>query len=709
MRLLLSWLRDFVDVPVAPSELAMLLSMRGFEVAMIESAPEGPIRPDPRSPHAPGLAAAEADAVIDLEITANRPDCMGVAGLAREVATIFSVPLRSLSEVWPRAALPDGSPRGSSGQCAEQPELRVTIEDPEGCPRYAAAVARVQMRPSPAWLARRLEAAGIRPISLIVDITNYVLVETGHPMHAFDLARLDGREIRVRRARPGERIQTLDGELRDLDDTMIVIADRTAPQAVAGVMGGAGSEVSWGTTEVAFESAYFAPTSVRRTSRRLGLKTEASARFERGADIAAPPIALARALALMEALGAGVTCGVAIDCCPRPRAAVQVPLRHERLTRLLGMSVPAPDVRHILGSLNFVLEETSEGWLATVPTARIDVTREVDLIEEVARHVGYDRLPATIPPLADLPPAGHPNLAWVRRLRRVLTAAGFFEAQTYAFQEEQAARAFAGSGEAVAISYPLSEKFAVLRPSLIPGLVDAVTINRNRGTRDIRLFEVGSVFDAGTGEQHRLGLVWTGAAVPEHWSGGTRDVDFFDIKGVVERVCEALELAVSFEPVTNAMLVAGRAASVWAAGRQLGAFGQLVPELAASRGCSAAEELYVAEFDLDAALGMVPAEDVHAAALPRFPMVVRDVALLVAETVPAGALRATIRKVAPATLVDVREFDRYQGKGIPEGHVSVAFHLTFRAADRTLTDSEVQAAVDHIVARLAREHRAVQR
>ncbi len=696
-------------MPVPPDDLAQMLSMRGFEVASIEPAPQGPIRPDPAAPAGPGLAADAPDAVIDLEITPNRPDCLGIHALALEVGTAYGRPVRPLDAVFPAGCTPPPAPRAPAGTEGALPGLRVVIEDPDLCGRYASAVADVRVAASPAWLANRLEAAGVRPISNVVDATNYVLIEIGHPMHAFDLSRLAGAELRIRRARPGERIRTLDGVERELAAGMLVIADAVEPQAVAGVMGGAGSEVWSGTRTIAFESAYFNPVSVRRTSRRTGLKTEASARFERGADINAAPLALERAIALTFAIGAGTTRAGRIDCCPAPRAAVTVALRRARVAHVLGVPVPDADIVRILTGLGFTLETRADGWSADVPSSRVDVTREEDLIEEVARHHGYDRLPVTLPALADLPRARPPALARQRVCRRVLTAAGFSEAQTYACIETRAAAPFADGEAPVPLAHPLSEKFAALRPSLVPGLIDAVALNLNRGARDVRLFEIGSVFTAAAGEARRLALIWTGAALPEHWSGPARLVDFFDLKGVVAALLRALEVEVSFEATRRAELVPGRAAVVAAAGRKLGWLGQLAPSLAAPRGLSPGDEIYVAEVDLGVVEDLAPAGDRLAAPLPRFPAVVRDLALHVDDRVPAAAIRETIRAAAPPTLVAIEEFDRYQGPTIPAGRVSLAFHLTFRSPDRTLVDAEVQQAVAAIVGALARAHGAVQR
>jgi phenylalanyl-tRNA synthetase beta chain len=497
LKLLVSWLRDFVDVEAPVSEIASTLSMCGFEVASVDPVEGGP-----------AVSAPGSDGVIDFEVTANRPDCLSVIGLAREAATAFRLPLRL---PWDAAGRPASTVRPVAAPTESRLSaggVTVSIEDADLCPRYAAAVAEVKIGPSPAWLASRLTAAGVRPINNVVDVTNYVLLEMGHPMHAFDLDRLAGRELCARPARAGEQIVTLDGEKRELAAGMLVIADAAKPQAVAGVMGGSTSEVWNGTRTVVFESAYFKPASVRRTSKRLGLKTEASSRFERGTDINAAVVAIERACALLEQIGAGQRRGEILDCYPAPRGPITVALRRARIPHLLGVPVPDADVCRILAGLGFETTDTAEGWVARVPTHRVDVQREVDLLEELARHHGYDKVPATFPPLHAMPARPDPGIARRNLLRHVLTAGGFSEAIDFAFIEAAAARPFAPSeGEVenlVPLAYPLSEKFAVLRPSLLPGLVDAVAHNRHHDRADVRLFEIGNAFTSTGGEQARL-------------------------------------------------------------------------------------------------------------------------------------------------------------------------------------------------------------
>ena len=742
MKILVSWLRDFVDVPGTPDEIARTMSVRGFAVEGIESI-------------------SEADAVLDFEITANRPDCMSVMGMAREIATAYGLQMRrpvvgadtlglkSLKPAGPPAAAPalqepggrsrragtaEGGPadsraKGGPGEFDIPGDRRpgaakggpgdidVVIVRSDLCGRYAGAVADVTVGPSPAWMQERLNAAGIRPISNIVDITNYVLIELGHPMHAFDLATIGGAQIRVRTAAPGEKLRTLDGQTRELSPEMLVIADAQRAVAVAGVMGGADTEVTGTTRAIVFESAYFNPLSVRRTSKALGLKTEASMRFERGADPRLAVTAMERACALLETIGAGRARGTVVDRHPVHAEPTVLRLRRDKIQGLLGAAIPDADVRRILESLGFALRDpstalgagASEGWDVTVPTRRVDCLREVDLIEEVARHYGFDRLPVTFPALTSAPPPVDPRITRARQLRTVLTAAGFSEAVTFGFIAEAAAAPFAGEGDLVPIANPLSENFAVLRPSALPALVDAVSHNRRRERRDVRLFEIGNRFSRSAGERRAVACAWTGVAGGDHWSGGSREVDFFDMKGVAERICEAVLVEPQTEPHRETWLVPGRTAALVSNGTRVGVVGQLAPAIADTHGLPQGEAVYVAEIDLDALEDAAGSRGVRVEPLPRYPSVTRDISILLDDTLPAADVRITIRAAAPATLVRVREFDRYQGKGIPDNKVSLSLRLTFRSSDRTLTDTEVQAAMDAVLAALKASHGAVQR
>jgi phenylalanyl-tRNA synthetase beta chain len=685
VKIVYPWLCDLVRVPGSPEKIAETISLRGFEVASVETEPIP---------------------VIDFEITANRPDCLSHIGIAREASAIWGLPL-----TLPDATMPPALPSSDGAQ------VDVRLEDADLCPRFCAQVFEVRIGPSPAWLADRLTAAGVRPISNIVDVTNYVMLELGQPMHAYDLATLAGRALVIRKARPGERLKTLDGIDRPLDPEMLVIADAERASGVAGVMGGEGSEIGSQTRLIALESAYFNPVSIRQASKRLGLKTEASIRFERGGDINAPPLGIARAAALFHQLGAGAPIGPLIDRYPVPRTPRLVHLRASRIARLLGQTVPDADVPRILEPLGFNVgrdtSSTETAWHVVVPSFRVDVAREADLIEEVGRHYAFDQIPTTFPVLAAPQPAPPAAIARDRHVRLLLTSAGFSESSTFAFTEKEASVPFCEPGfEPAAIANPLSEKFAVLRPSLLAGLLDSAAHNRRRERKDIQLFETGSRFTR-EGEGRAAAFVWAGAADGPHWSQSTRTVDFFDVKGVVEQIAEAFDVDVTFAPSSAAFLVAGRAAEIRA--RQngteiaLGIVGQLASSVVAARGFPASEAIYAAELDLLALGAIAGRDDRLVETLPRYPSIARDISILIDDTLPAATVRGTIRSAAPSTLVSIAEFDRYQGKGVPEGRVSLSIRLIFRAPDRTLTDREAQEATEQIVDVLRSTHNAEQR
>jgi phenylalanyl-tRNA synthetase beta chain len=527
-------------------------------------------------------------------------------------------------------------------------------------------------------------------------------------MHAFDLDKLAGRAIVVRRARPGESLKTLDGKMRALTTGMLAIADAERAQAIGGVMGGADSEVSPGTTRIVFEAAWFQPSSVRATSKALGLKTDASTRFERGADLTAPARAMARACALLEQIQAGQLTGGIVDAYPRPYASKSVWLPRRRIGGLLGMDVPDAEVTRILASLGFDAGRADDGWMVTVPSWRVDIHRAVDLIEEVGRHYGFEHLPTTFPGVQQAPPPSDPRIARDRRVRTALLGMGFSEAITFGFIEAAAAAPFLAGNAAVALANPLSEKFAVMRPSLLPGLIDAVSHNRRHGRRDVRLFEIGTRFSP-SGETRGVGLAWTGLATADHWSGARRDVDFSDIKGAVEQVAAVSMVTPSFTEARAPYLVPGRAAHIVVNGRVVGMFGELESAVAEGRDLPAGDPVYVAEINLDALTAEAPGDALRATALPKYPSVVRDVSILVDDALSAETVRGTIRSAAPNTLILVREFDRYQGKGVPDGRVSLSFRLTFQSPERTLTDEEVQAGLQKILDALTRDLGAIQR
>jgi phenylalanyl-tRNA synthetase beta chain len=699
MKVPLSWIREFIDITASAEEIGARMGLRGLPLEGLEpfdspsgsaASPNGSLRPGP-----------ETDVVMDFEVTANRPDCLSVRGIAREIAAAYGLPFRD-NVVW----------RDELSKIVDRTggvTMPITIDEPDLCGRYVGIAADVtSIGPSPDWMQQRLQACGVRPISNVVDITNYVLLEIGQPMHAFDYAKLAGPAIVVRRARPGERLTTLDGKARALTTDMLVIADAERAQAIGGVMGGADSEVSSATRRIVFESAYFNPRSVRATSKTLGLKSEASTRFERGVDPTVQLFAALRACELLAQIGAGTAAGTPIDVSPDTPSPKELSLSKASVAGLLGMPVPDRDVMRILQFLGFDVEPSGDDWSVTAPSWRVDIHRKEDIIEEIGRHYGYEHLPSTFPGVEQAPPPSDPRIARDRRMRTALLGMGFSEAITFAFIEAAAAQPYLEGQPPVALANPLSEKFGVMRPSLLPGLVDVLSHNRRHGRPDVRIFEIGTRFTP-AGETRGAAFAWMGLGTPDHWSGARRAVDFSDIKGVVEQLALLASVPVTFTEAERAYLVRGRAANILINGQTIGLLGQLSPEIAEARDLPAASEVYVAELNLDAVTAASPIDTRRATTLPRYPFVVRDVSMLVANTLSADTVRGTIRSAAPDTLVQVREFDRYEGKGIPDGKVSLSFRLTFQSPERTLTDDEVQAAMQRIIDALTRDLQAVQR
>lgn len=670
MKVQLGWLKDHVDVRVEAQKLADDLTSVGLAVDGIEGTGDA--------------------AVLDLDITTNRVDAMNVRGVAREVATIYGTALKPLDTSLVEAGRP----------AAEA--LRVVIEAPDLCPRFCARVLDVRMGPSPAWLRERLEAVGVRTISNVVDLTNYVMMELGHPSHAFDLAKVPGAELRVRWGREGEKLTTLDGVERILTPRVGVVGSPGPGLALAGIMGGASSEVSESTTLVALEAAYWDPLSIRRAARVLGMHTEASHRFERGADPEGPIAATARLAHLLQKIGAGSARPGLIDVHPAPRPARSAVLRPARQRVILGVEVPEARSFAILEGLGFRIGAAEgAGRRVSIPTWRGDVSREADLIEEVGRHHGLDRIPATLPP-ARRRGGLRPAQVRARRVRDVLVGAGLVEVVGLSFVPEgMEAR------PAVAIENPLADVASLLRTSLVdPGLVETLRYNLSHGQKDVQLFELGRVFvpnGSGVEERTHLGIVMAGAARPRHWSGKVRGADFFDARGMVELL--AARLGVSLEIGAGRVpgwLHPGKSAAVSYAGQTIGFVGALHPEVLAR--LELREEAFVVELRLDAVLEARVA-DVRAQALPRHPAVSRDLSILVDRGVVAGELLGWARAAAGGLLRSAQVSDRYEGPPVPDGKVSLMLTLRYQEPERTLTSEEVQASVEG-VARALRERGA---
>jgi len=651
------------------------------------------------------------DVLLEVEVTPNRPDCLSVIGVAREVAALTRGRMRVRTTTVTEA------------EPAATDLASVTIDEPELCPRYAARVVReVTVGPSPAWLAQRLRAVGLRPINNIVDVTNYVLWELGHPLHAFDRDRLREHRIVVRRARAGEGLVTLDGQRRVLGESMLVIADADRAIAVAGVMGGANTEVGSSTRTVLLESAYFKPGSVRRTAKALALSTEASYRFERGADIEGLREALDRAAQLMAELGSGRIARGVVDTYPRPRQPVTLTLRLDRVRRVVGACPPGRLVREILEGLGFPTRDVAAAaeraaaaepdgqFEVTVPSFRRDVSLEEDLVEEVVRVWGYGEIPSTIPSGA---------LALTRRprplvaqdtARRALVDAGCQEAVTLSLIDPAYLAHLGQSRDdprVVTLQNPLTADRSILRPTLLFGLLETLATNVRHQSPDVRLFEVGRVFEGqGPGqlahEETRVGIALTGLRAPRSWFSGKARVDVFDVRGAVETVVEALSRGdVTVEPAEAPpylpYLEDGRAAAVLVQGSPVGILGELHPGV--QRAFDLPAPVFVAELSLDR-LEALPARTLLYRSLPRFPGVQRDLAVVLDASVPALEVSRAILAIPSPWLRRVVLFDLYTGEQVGPGRKSLAYALFYQAEDRTLTDAEVNGVHADLVERL---------
>jgi len=651
------------------------------------------------TPGEPLTTVIPSQAIMEVEVTSNRPDCMGHLGVARELAAGLDRPLkRDFMPAFTGTANPPG-----------RDLVKVTIEDPDLCSRYIGCVIRsVKVGPSPEWLQRRLRACGVRPINNIVDITNYVLLEYAQPLHAFDLTRLTGSEIRVRRARAGEVLLCLDGVERELKPEMLVIADAARPVAIAGIIGGEETAVVDGTTDILLEAATFSGPSVRQAARTLGLRTEASARFERGLP---PELALAgarRAASLIAELAGGSVHREWTDVYPQPQEPVRVRLKPWLIDEVLGVHVPLQDSEAILIRLGFHLKVLGDGeWDVLPPVFRLDVTIPEDLVEEVGRVYGYDRVPPTLP--------GRRHDTWTpltpsvdRRLdsaRDVLAGAGYTETWNPALVSGRKLEALRVAAYAMRVSNALSDDMDTLRTSLVPSLIDVLALNRDRGRDEVCVYEIAPVFLARIGEKDsqpeeplRLAAVATAGSKAD--SGR---LAFYRLKSVLDGcIAELSAPSCTYQRGAAELFHPGRCAAVTLDGRQLGYLGELHPTVTASLKV----EGRVVAFEIDVEPVLAAARLPKAQPLPRFPAVERDLAVVVEEHVAAGVLLATINEAAGDLMEAARAFDEYHGTQVPDGYKSLAFTLTFRSPERTLTDAEVEKVMAEVKQTLEKRHQA---
>ncbi|MDQ7820108.1 MAG: phenylalanine--tRNA ligase subunit beta [Armatimonadota bacterium] len=684
MKVLLSWLRELVDIPWSVGEMAERLPMLGIGVDAVEAAGD--------------------DAVFDLEIPANRGDLMSHLGVARELAAATGGVVR----VPAAEPVREGPPTSAFAQ--------VEVREPALCPRFTAAVITdVRVGPSPEWMARRLEACGVRSINTVVDVTNYVMLELGQPMHAFDYDRIRGGRLVVRLARPGERLVTLDGVERTLDDQVLVVADAERAVGIAGVIGGADTEIRPDTRRVLLEAAAWHPPQIRRTSKRLGVRTESSARFERGVDVGAVAAASARAQRLLQEVAGGRVLPRPLDLYPHPQPGRTVDLAWGQVRRLLGVEIDPDEGAAILTRLGFGVRRAGERVVVQVPSFRRDVERAEDVIEEVARHHGYDRIPETLPLEVTSPGSRAPVLRAEAAVREILIRCGLTEALTISLTHPRALDRLRLPPEhpwrqMVALRNPLVDDHTHLRTTLLVGLLDAARANVSRRVTDVPLFEIGRTFhpagDA-VAERRRLGVVMTGRLMAGAWNLPEEAVraSYYHLKGVIEALLDELRIAgAEIAAAEVPWLRPGRAARLVLDGEEAGSLGELHPEVAAA--FDLPDAVYVAHLDLEAILARAVFSP-RFSPPPRFPAVRRDLAVVVAADVPAADVRRVIADAAGPYLEAADLFDVYTGPPVPPGHRSLAYALTFRSPERTLSADDVDAAVAAVAAALAQRLRAV--
>lgn len=647
------------------------------------------------------LNAVLGDTILDLEVTPNRPDCLGVLGVAREVSAITEESL----------TLPDLAYHEEG--CDVQDEVQVAILAPDLCPRYSASVVHgITVGPSPSWLQRRLVAAGVRPINNVVDVTNYVMLEYGQPLHAFDYETIHGKRIVVRRARAGESLRTLDGFLRTLSSEMLVIADAEHPVALAGIMGGLDTEVTQSTKSVLLESANFSPGSIRQSCRALRLRTEASLRFDKGLPPVTTTDALRRATKLLVEICGGKASRGLWDVFPAPREPMEFELTPAELRRVLGIDLTVAQILDVLaGRLGFDCREDGNALRVKPPAHRSDIQIPADLVEEVARLVGYDRIPATTLAghLPDYPP--QPMRGLIERLSDLLVGCGLQEVITYSLVGRRLLNKMVSGRDAeisdgFRLANPMTPDQEMLRMSLLPSLLDCLTNNLRQDEAGPRLFEIGRVYLPRHAdlpqERQMLVIGMAGPTWQRQWSRTAAQLDFYDLKGVVEEVLDRLELGETrFVQIADQQSFhPGRTTAVYSRDVRLGVMGELHPAVA--RSFEVRVPVCLAEFDLEQLLSVIGERFLRIEPPPRFPAIRRDLALVVPERVPVADLFGAIRQAGGSLLEQVELFDLFRGEELPEGYKSCGIGLVFRSPDHTLIDAEVVQVESCIIQQLQR-------
>ncbi len=659
MKISLDWVKEYVEIHLALPRLIEKLNMIGLLVEDWEEQ--------------------EEDVILDIETYANRPDTLGHLGVAREIAAALGLKMKKQS--WPVVE--------SEEKTSDIVDIQ--IRDGDLCPRYCGLVLKeIKVGPSPEWLQRRLKAMGSKPVNNVVDVTNYVLFSTAHPIHAFDFEKIAGRKIIIRRAGKGESLRSLEEEDLSLSPEMLVIADERKPVALAGVIGGQESAVTESTQDVFIESAYFDPVSVRKTAKKIGLSTEASYRFEREADISFPPSAALMAASLLTQMGAKATQGV-MDIYPKPRKIKTVILRNHRVSELLGVEVEKDLIRQTLTSLEFKVEEKTEGiWQVGIPPFRIDVEREADLIEEIARFYGYDKIPAHIPPLRELEPVVDLKRKKIEKLRQILFHQGFDEFVNFGFFDPEKESRFKSLRKPIPIRNPVSSRASRLRTTMIPELLENVVWNTNRGAESVHAFEIGHIYFLDKDkckERLSLAMVSFGYLDYHYWQGRRERADFYHLKGTCEVLMTHLRYRpFSFQEENHPYFQEGFSLALRFKGKTIGHLGLLKGEILASY--SLEEEVWAAELDL-AALFEKQAQSFQYSPVARYPSITRDVSFIADRSISYHDIKEEVEKLSIPYLEKFDLYDLFSGSSIPKGKISLSLRFIYLHPQRTLLAEEV--------------------
>ncbi|MCL5104441.1 MAG: phenylalanine--tRNA ligase subunit beta [Armatimonadetes bacterium] len=687
MKLSTNWLKDYIDINRPLGELAAELTMAGLEVEEII--------PMTRQDFVVAGGSGESDDVVwDVKVTPNRGDWLSMIGIAREFAPI----------VGGRARIPSPQVEGSDPPSSDL--INISIDAQDLCRRYAGVVVRnVEIKDSPGWMKDRLIAAGMRPINNVVDITNYVMLELGQPLHAFDCGLLHGRQIIVRRAAPGETITSIDGVERKLEADMLVIADADRPVAIAGVMGGFDSEISGQTKDILIESANFNSVSIRRTSKRLGMTTESSYRFERGVDPWITVRAAMRAAELVRDLAGGEVARGVVDVYPDVAEPLTVKVRPERVNAVLGTRITADEMAGHLNSLEIETVAQDGLLVSTVPTFRSDTTREIDLVEEVGRVYGYDRLPMTLPK-SSMQGKDSPEGIFREKIRRILMSCGAQEALTHSMVDARMTEIAGRSDMRLTIRNPLTEELTAMRVMLAPNLLQVIARNQAFGTQNVSIFEIGKVYCRGCNGQTGESLSIAGAMVGNVWKRGwalpekALEVDFFLCKGAVESLLSAIGICgAKFEPVRHTLLHPTRAARITVGGREIGILGEASPEAAEALDVRGRPYLY--ELDFSELMESVPGSVTYQEP-PRYPALYRHMAVVVADSVTYDRLVELVREAGKDLVEEVDLLDVFKGEQVGSGKSSLTISVVFRSREKTLTDDEVNSVLAEIREALSR-------